>query len=167
ENDSARWRDWDNLTTPDQLKAFAENKDIQEYLQGRLAGIQEARRALRDGLRKLGNPSARKEAVEDLNKAADLYDRLVNECADKPLLHQQVLSGAAKAQESLGNIEQARAYYQQLRDKYGDSFFGADAAEQLQRLDEAVANSDELQWLKNALAPPPSAPSPNLPLPGK
>ncbi len=143
ESDSARWLEWDNLASPGQLKAFVEKKDVQGHVQGRLARVEEARRALHDGLRKLGGSGdARKKALEEIQRAAELYGKLADECADKPLLHQQVLMGAAKAHESLGDAEQARRYYLQLKDKHGETVLGRDAAAQLQRLDEAEQNGD-------------------------
>jgi tetratricopeptide (TPR) repeat protein len=166
EKDSARWLRWDSLTTPEQLDAFVKSNDVQGHVQGQVGRIEEARRALHDGLRKLGSPPARKEAIDDLKHAADLYDDLVAQCGEKPLLHQQVLMGAAKAHESLGNIDQARDYYQQLRDKYGNSVLAKDAAEQLQRLDEAD-KSGELKALRDEFAPPPAPPPNPLPLGGK
>jgi tetratricopeptide (TPR) repeat protein len=142
ETDSARWFKWDSLTTPEQLKAFVEDKDVESQPQGRLARLDEARRSLHEGLRQLGNIGTRKKATEEIQRAAELYDKLVDESADKPMLHQQVLMGAAKAHESLGEADQARKYYQQLKDKYGETVLGRDAAEQLQRLDTAEQNGD-------------------------
>ena len=142
ESDSARWLKWDSLTTPGQLKAFVEDKDVQDQPQGRLARLEEARRALHNGLQQLGSSGSRKEALADIQKAAELYDQLAGELADKPLLHQQSLMGAAKAHESLGDAEQARKFYQQLKDKYASTVFGKEAAEQLQRLDEAEKNGN-------------------------
>jgi tetratricopeptide (TPR) repeat protein len=153
EADSARWLKWDSLSSPGQLKAFAEDADSQSHMQGRLARLEEARRALHDGLRRLGASATRKEATADIQKAAQLYDKLADECADKPLLQQQILMGAAKAHESLGEAEQARKYYQQLKDKYGETVLGRDAAAQLQRLDEAEQNGD-LKALREELIPP-------------
>jgi tetratricopeptide (TPR) repeat protein len=142
EADSARWLKLDSLTTPEQLKAFVEDKDAEGQVQGRLGRLEEARRSLHEGLRQLGNTGTRKKAQEDIHRAAELYDKLADEWADKPLLHQQVLMGAAKAYESLGEADQARKYYQRLKEKYGETVFGRDAAEQLQRLETAEQNGD-------------------------
>lgn len=142
ETDSARWLKWNNLATPEQLKAFAENKDLEGHAQGRVARLEEARRRLFEGLRQLGNAGTRKQALEDLQQAAGLYDKLAGEYADKPLLHQQALMGAAKAHESLGEADAARKNYQQLQTKYGETVLGRDAAEQIQRLDVAQENGD-------------------------
>ncbi len=155
EADSARWLKWDSVTTPEQLSAFIENKEVEDQPQGRLARFEEARRSLYDGLRQLGNPATRKKALEELTRATGLYERLVDECTDKPLLHQQALMGAAKAYESRGEADQARRYYQQLQTKYANTVFGHDAAEQLQRLDAAEQNGD-FKALQDELNKPPA-----------
>jgi tetratricopeptide (TPR) repeat protein len=155
ETDSARWLKWDSVATPEQLKAFVENDKEAEGQQGRLARFEEARRSLYDGLRQLGNAGTRKKALEELKRASDLYEKLAEECADKPLLHQQALMGAAKAFESRGEVEQARRYYQQLQSKYDKTVFGRDAADQLQRLDTAEQNGD-LKAIKDELDKPPT-----------
>ncbi len=155
EADSARWLKWDSVVTPEQLKAFVENKEVEDQAQGRLARLEEARRSLYDGLRQLGNAGTRKKALEELKNASELYEKLATEFADKPLLHQQALMGAAKAFESRGDAEQARRYYQQLQSKYANTVFGRDAAEQLQRLDAAEQNGN-FKALKDELDKPPA-----------
>ncbi|HEY7426789.1 MAG TPA: hypothetical protein VH682_21310 [Gemmataceae bacterium] len=142
ESDSARWLKWDSLTSPEQLKSFADNKEVQGHVQGRLARLAEARRALYDGLRNLGDHGFRAKAQEDIRKAAELYDKLADELSDKPLLHQQVLMGAAKAYESLGEKEPARKYYQLLTQKYANTNLGEEAAKQVERLDAAEQSGD-------------------------
>jgi tetratricopeptide (TPR) repeat protein len=143
ESDSARWLKWDGLYSPEQLKNFADDKDVQGHVQGHLARMEEARRNLLDGLRDLGSAGTiRKQALENIKKAADLYDKLVEDLSDKPLLHQQALMGAAKAHESLGEYDQARKFYQQLSQKYPTTLFGKEAGEQIERLDEAEKNGD-------------------------
>jgi tetratricopeptide (TPR) repeat protein len=155
EADSSRWLKWDSVATPEQLKAFVENKDVEDQAQGRLARLEEARRGLHEGLRQLGNTGTRKKAQEELKHAAGLYEKLAEECADKPPLHQQALMGAAKSYESLGDAEQARKYYQHLQNKYSNTVFGRDAAEQIQRLDAAEQNGD-FKALKDELDKPPA-----------
>jgi tetratricopeptide (TPR) repeat protein len=156
ESDSARWLKWDNLASPEQLKSFADNKEVQGHIQGRLARLEEARRALYDGLRNLGDTNVRKEALTDIRKAADLYGKLADELAEKPSLHQQALMGAAKAYESLGEIDQARKYYQLLTQKYPKSL-GEEAGEQLKRLD-AAEQSGDLQALREEYNSPSATP---------
>ena len=143
EADSARWLRWDELRTPEELQKFADDKDLQGQTVGRLARLAEARKDLHDGLRDLGGVGTiRKQAQESIQKAAALYDKLADEFTDKPLLHQQVLLGAAKAHESMGDYEQAHKFYEQLTQKYKDTALGKDADEQLKRLKAAEQNGD-------------------------
>ncbi len=130
---------------------------MQGHLQGRLARLEEARRSLHDGLRDLGGIGSRPPALKNIRKAAERYDKLVDECADKPLLHQQVLMGAAKAHESLGEYDPARRFYQQLARDHGNSALGREAEEQLKRLD-AAEQSGELKALREEFnSSPPAA----------
>lgn len=143
EADSARWLKWDELRTPEELQKLAEDKELQGQTVGRLARLAEARKNLHVGLRDLGGVGTiRKQAQENIQKAAELYDKLADEFTDKPLLHQQVLLGAAKAHESLGDKEQAHKFYQLLTQKYKDTALGKDADEQLKRLEAAEQNGD-------------------------
>jgi tetratricopeptide (TPR) repeat protein len=143
ETDSARWLRWDELRSPEELQKLAEDKELQGQTVGRLARLAEARKNLHDGLRDLGSVGTiRKQAQENIQKAAELYDKLADEFTDKPLLHQQILLGAAKAHESMGDIKQARKFYEQLTQKYKDTALGKDADEQLKRLDAAEQNGD-------------------------
>jgi tetratricopeptide (TPR) repeat protein len=156
ETDSARWLRWDSLSSPEQLKSFAEDKDVADSLPGKLARFEEARRYLLEGLRDFG--SSHTPAVESLKKAAAAYDKLVDECGDRPLLHQQALMGAAKAHESLGEIDPARKFYQQLAQTYSSTVLGREAGDQLKRLEAAEQNGD-LEALRKQYAPS-STPSP-------
>jgi hypothetical protein len=157
ESASARWLEWDRLTSPKELEKFVENKDVQDYMPGRLARLAEARRALYDGLRTLGDPVVRTEAQKNIRKAADLYDKLADELADQPLLHQQVLMDAAKAHESLDEIGKAHDFYQQLAQKYTKTSLGEEAGEQLKRLEAGEKNGD-LKALGQEYNSPPAAP---------
>jgi len=143
ESDSARWLRWDKLSSPEELTTFADDKEMQGHMQGRLARLEEARRQLHNGLRDIGGAgTARTQALESIKKSAELFDKLAEECADKPLLHQQALMGAAKAHESLGEDEAAHKYYQQLNEKYAGSALGKEAGEQMKRLDDAKKNGE-------------------------
>jgi len=157
ETDSARWLQWDSLTSPEQLTTFADDPKMQGHLQGRLARLEEARRGLHDGLRELGPLGTRPQALKNIQKAAERYDKLVDECADKPLLHQQALMGAAKAHESLGEYDQARKFYQLLAKDHGNSALGKEADEQWKRLD-AAEQSGELKTLREEYNKKPAAP---------
>jgi hypothetical protein len=157
ESDSARWLKWYSLSSPEQLRSFVEDKDVQDHIQGRLARMEEARRGLHDGLRDLGGVGTRTQALENIKRAAELYAKLVGDCSDKPLLHQQALMGAAKAHESLGEYGKARDYYQQLAQNYPNTVLGSEAGDQLQRLNAGEQNG-ELKALRDEYKATASAP---------
>jgi tetratricopeptide (TPR) repeat protein len=146
--ESARWAQWDGLTTPAALDSFAQNKENQGTPQGRLARFQIARLSLLGGLSKLGPDRA--AALESIRKAAGLYEGLVNEASDTPLLAQEALLGAGKAHESLGDVEKARGFYQKLADGHPDTPFAKDARAQLERLEK---DGKDLQELANEPKP--------------
>ncbi len=147
---SARWVQWDGLTSPAALESFAQIKDSDARPMTQLARFQLARLSLLEGLRELGTPR-RKEAQESIRKAAKLYEELATESADSPLLAQEALLGAGKANESLGEIDRAKDYYRQLVDKHPNTAFGKDAKSQLDRL---TGDGKEVQELANELKAP-------------
>jgi hypothetical protein len=140
--ESARWAAWDGLTNPAALDSFAQNKDNQGTTQGRVARFQIARISLLSGLRELG--SSRAAALENIRKAAQTYEALANESSDSPLLLEEALLGAGKANEALGDLEKAKGYYKKLADTHPDSPFGKDARAQLERLEKDGKEVQEL-----------------------
>jgi hypothetical protein len=140
--ESARWAQWDSLSTPAALDSFAQNKENQGTPQGRLARFQIARLSLLGGLSKLG--SDRAGALESVRKAAGLYEGLANEASELPLLQQEALLGAGKAHEALGDVEKAKGYYKKLADSHPDTAFGKDARAQLDRLEKDGKDLQEL-----------------------
>src|SRR5207248_8485586 len=68
-------------------------------LPGRTARFQRARLLLPEGLTNLAT-ERRKNAVEKIVEARSLFEKLAAEC-DDPLLRQEALTGAAKAEEAL------------------------------------------------------------------
>ena len=134
EADSARWAEWDGLTTPAQLESFAQNKEHEGKPQTRVARFQIARLSLLAGLRDLG--SARATALDNLRKAAQSYEELAKSSSDMPLLTQEALLGAGKANEALGAVDKAKDFYKKLADGHPDTAFGKDAKAQLDRLEK-------------------------------
>ena len=139
---SARWVQWDTLSTPAALEGFAQTKDSDAKPMAHLARFQLARLYLQGGLREVG--SNRGQAQEDLRKAAGLYEELANEPSDVPLLQQEALLGAGKAYESLGDVEKARGFYKKLADGHPNTAFGKDAHAQLERLEKDGKDLQEL-----------------------
>jgi hypothetical protein len=81
----------------------------------------------------------------------------VSESASSPQLAQEALLNAAKARESLGEIDQAKQLYGRLARDYPQSLKGKDAAEQLKSLEAASPVLDELKNLAKDTASEPVA----------
>jgi hypothetical protein len=142
---------------------------------GRTARFQEARLLLPQALQTLATPG-RAEAIKDLLRARELYTQLSTETGDNPLLQQESLMGAAKAEEALvgvsnpdkpettyGSLDKALELYNKLAKTYPDSFLGEQAKAHAQRLEEnkeqVVKFYTELNKRASASSIPPSASS--------
>jgi hypothetical protein len=137
---SARWLQWDSLADPRQLETFADDKEIQGSMQGRAAQFQIARLNLIEGLQRFG--SNRGDAAKTIRKAADLYEKLEKDSRDTPLLQQEALMGAARAFESLGELDKAKSYYEKLTQTYPATALGKSAQKQLDRLGSEAVSKD-------------------------
>jgi len=139
---SKLWVRFDNIGSTDAMKDEGKNNEEQKVayvvsnidqmarenagtVPARAARFLEARLLLARGVEKLGawlaetNPTAREKlenAPEYLQKAAKTYADLSKESSDVPALQQEALLGAAKAYESLGDLETAKKFYKQLAD---------------------------------------------------
>lgn len=144
-SDSARWMKWNQLNSQEELEAFA--KENADKVQGRLARFELARLDLVAGLRDLGSPISRGEAVKRIQRAATAYEALATESSGSPRLAQEALLNAAKAQETLGNLDKAKAHYKRLASEYPQSLKGKDAADQLKELEAAGSEMELLKQL--------------------
>ena len=81
--------------------------------------------------RELASPFRRPEALSNVKKARDLYRDLAKESADVPAQVQEALLGTAKASETIGDIDEARKYYEKVKKEYPQSVYGQDADRQL------------------------------------
>jgi tetratricopeptide (TPR) repeat protein len=118
-----------------------------------------ARLRLLHGLRDLGDFNRRLSALDNLRKAAELYEKLVAESGDTPSLQQEALLNAGKARESLGDYEQAKAHYETLCKEHEKSAAGQEAARCRDRLNDP-ANQADLEALAKELLRKPEIPSP-------
>jgi hypothetical protein len=160
ESDSARWMQWDDLAAPDQAEQFLKEKDVEGSTQARLTNFLIARRSLLEGLQDLGTIGPVKpRAQENLRRAAQEYDKLADESADRPVLQQEALLGAGRAYEALGEYPTAEQKYQTLVEKFSDTARGRTAKQRLDQLKDR-ANSRDLQDLKNEYS---KAPTPAVP----
>jgi len=126
----------------ERLEAFA--KQNAGYTQSRIARFQVARLALFEGLRDLGRPEARPQALKALELAVETYDKLCRDARDIPLLHQEALLNSGKANESLGNIKEAKDKYKQLQTSYPKTEMGKLGEREWNRLDEDAQTTEKL-----------------------
>lgn len=155
ETESARWVSLRQATHDPGLMA----RDLQNLVdsskttvQGRAARYQQARLDLRMGQESLvaAEPKVRTDALDRLRNARDLYEQLVRESKDFPILYQEALLGLATAEETLagisidesgaayGNLDRAQAFYQKLV-QFNLRQLGKRASE-----DQAVATMEQL-----------------------
>lgn len=148
---SQLWADIEDDTyNKDPLQAELSFKELARTsprtIPGRTARFQQARLLLPTAMEELGSPRHTGAGMR-LQEARSLYRQLANECGDDPLLTQEALMGAAKAEEALagvakednpeeavGNLDEALKLYRQLAAKYPDSFLGKQAKERVRLL---------------------------------
>jgi hypothetical protein len=102
------------------------------------ARFEEARSQLRHGLEKLASndEKERNEAADQVKNAGDLYAQLVNDARDHPLLVQEALMGAAKARESLGELDEALKHYHDLAGRRPESDLTRQAEQSAKELED-------------------------------
>jgi tetratricopeptide (TPR) repeat protein len=128
---SELWNRWDQASSPLQLDALA--KDNAGKMQARLARFELARLDMLQGVATLA--WQRDEAVKKLKDAAEAYEKLADESSDTPHLAQEALLGAAKAYESLGDLDKAKGLYSRLAKTYPKSKLGGEAAARLEQME--------------------------------
>lgn len=122
-------------------------------LPGRTARFQRARLLLPLGLQNLPT-ELRDNAAKQLKEARTLYQELAGECKDEPLLRQEALLGAARAEESLagvsrddepekavGNLDEALAMYKKAADANPDTYVGKQAGDAARRLEDKTSRA--------------------------
>lgn len=123
-------------------------KDSPKTIPGRTARFQEARYILPHGLEQLG-ATDRPEAIKNLLRARELFNQLSTETKDDPLLRQEALLGAAKAEEALlgvanadkpdqvyGNLDKALDLYRQAAQAQPESYLGKQAQAHVKQLED-------------------------------
>jgi tetratricopeptide (TPR) repeat protein len=165
EGNSALWlkvdeegRKLNDATNADEVDAAIKDiektaKDNPNTTQARVLRFDRARGLIRSGLEHLAVPSKHDQAVKDITDARTLYSQLAKESADshEPVLEQEALMSIAKADESLGELDQAQTDYQKLADKYPNSALGKAAKERADYLGDAN-NRKQAQELYDELA---------------
>lgn len=147
---SALWTKWDGATSNADLKDLGQIADDHRgTIPARMARFQMARLLLQQGLNNLGSDQRRADALKNIEEARTIYLELAPLSSDAPLLAQEAMMGAAKAEEILigvpkednpseyrGSLERAIELYQKLADTYPDSFQGKAAAKRVKELQE-------------------------------
>lgn len=150
ESTSSLWARWDGLSTPNQVKQFAENKDDQHKPPARVARFQQARMDLNAGLvERASNP---KSARERLQAAANAYESLAGESGLLPLQVYEALHGAAKAYEGMPDNGKAQEIYQRIIDKFPDTPLASGAQASIERL-KKTADTEDAKELDEQLNP--------------
>jgi len=163
QENSAENRDLQEATTRDDYKKIADAHPNTPA--GRMARLQLARMSLREGLEQLysGLSDDRAKARSRLEEARDSYRQLATDFKDAPIIVQQCLMGEAKAQESLGDLDDALAGYQRLANEYPDSALGKEAKERVAFLENADNRAQlekfNAEMKRLAEAAPPTPPS--------
>jgi tetratricopeptide (TPR) repeat protein len=157
--DSERWAELNRIITanawsasPDDLQRFADDKKNAGTPQARLARFELARYWMQSD-RDLASKDRRAEALSNIKKARELYVKLIDESGDMPALAQEALMGAANASETIGDIDQAKKYYEKLAKDYPQSVYGKDATKQLDRINNGKDDLDKLQTLIGSRGP--------------
>ncbi len=82
-----------------------------------------------------------------------MYVKLIDESGDAPALAQEALMGAAKASETIGDIDQAKKYYEKLAKDHAQTVYGKDASKRLERINSGKDDLDKLQTLIGSRGP--------------
>jgi tetratricopeptide (TPR) repeat protein len=157
----------------DEARSLADVEEIAEKnpktTPGQVAQFERARVLLQKGSQNLFSDISRPEALKNLEEAEKLYDDLIPQSQDRPLLVQEAMLGVAKCMEARGELEEARKAYEDLAkvaEKYPHSAHGQVAAEQLKQLDKPEVQKfyARLNELANAKPKPPASIPDWLPL---
>jgi hypothetical protein len=152
-NVSAEWYKLGTAANADDLQAI--EKEYPGTVPALMARFQQARLSLRQGLEKYAAPDEkeRTEARDKVKQGGDLYAQLVNDVGQYrsltgndsagPLLRQEALRGAAKAYETLGDLEKAAGFYKQLADSKPETDVTKDAAAHLKTLQDNKAQLEK------------------------
>jgi hypothetical protein len=168
-----------------ELQAIAKNNP--GTIAARTAQFELARWKLQQGLQSVAGDD-RNRALPLLKDARQLYNAVMPDCFDVPLLAQEAMMGRAIAEESLagipdqadgadtpgaekpdqtreyvGNLQRASEYYRELGKKYPDSILGRRADQRVKDLEAAGSPIDQFYAEVSKRA----APKATMPAPGK
>jgi hypothetical protein len=144
---STQWVLLDEATNTDDL-----NRIIQDHpgsSAARTARFLKARKLMQEGQSQLYYPLGRTQALANIDEAGQLYQKLVDESKDMPVLAQEALMGTATAHVIKGEYDQAIAAYKDLAKRYPKSFQGEQAEKLAKQLED---NGSAIRTLEDRLA---------------
>jgi len=165
---SKRWMDLDEASTPDALEEYSTKNP--GTIQDRLARLQRARNLLGDsGIELLGasNPELRSRGVANIEKARELFQKLLDDFKGDPVFKAECLLGLAKAEAALvaiptspgqltefkGSVSKTVEYLDQLAEAAAPNTPWATDAKKLADAlrDEKAASSSEFVRIQRSL----------------
>src|SRR3990170_5540429 len=165
---ASAWEALFEARTPEQLLAVATN--YSDTPVAPWAMLQAAQSMQYEGATQLYD--RRDQAVVRLKEAVKVYEQIAREHAAMPTIVERAAIGVAGCYETMGDLEAARAAYQQVVDRYAGRGIAKEAAERLARLNrpDATAFYEALAKYKPppVTKPPsgaPAAPGAGVPLP--
>jgi tetratricopeptide (TPR) repeat protein len=124
-------------------------KDNEGKAQARYARFELARLLLSRGVRDLRSrqgfmPGQPSQAAADVKRAAEIYEGLIADSSDVPLLQAEALLNAGKAHEALGEVDRAKELYERLTNEkeLKDGYAAREAADLLKRLNDPATRSE-------------------------
>lgn len=151
------WYDFSTARTPDDFAALVDNERVKGTVAADWAVLMGAEGRLSQSIQ--GMFTDRENAVTELTSARDDFQKLVDN--RDGMIKQRAIFGMARAEESLGNLEAARAAYSELA---GDAFNGSVYQKQSQERAEYLAKSGPqafYAWFQKQNPKPAEPPKPD------
>jgi len=117
--------------------------------QARALRFDRARTLLRQGLERFYSPE-REAALKDVKEAREISAKLADDKENDPILLQEAMMSVAKADESLGDLDEALKGYQKLAKAYPNGVLGKAAEERAKYLEDEN-NRNKIKELYDAL----------------
>jgi hypothetical protein len=159
---SSQWLQLESASDPAKLEQII--KENPGTIAARTARFQKSRMELQEGLRTLFSAD-RARAINNLIDARRNFLELAVQCANEPILVQEALTGAAKAEESLigvtrsdnngqplGTLDRATELYGQVAKSYPDSYLGKAAANHVADLEKSRTDVEKFYAELNKFA---------------
>ncbi|MCI0704937.1 MAG: hypothetical protein L0241_28080 [Planctomycetia bacterium] len=177
--DSARWTDWDGLTSIESLEKFIEENP--DSRQARVSKVEVARLRLSEGIEQIrsGDPNRKKAAVDNLEKAREAFISLAEVFKEDKSFYPQCLYGSYKAEAALvgvpkegqldqyrGNPDKVIEWAEKLAEAAPDTDWAKDAKKLADVLRNPTLRKEFIDVQSRAYSQPaPVLPDPKTPFP--